>query len=419
MMQKRKKRLPEYAKYRDMLEKNQKPEKRLQEAAEQFTAINDTLKEELPKLYTLTRSLIEGCLRQFVSLQAKWQQSWMTNISRIDRALEQPEDLDSLLHDFRAHWEFILEEAGKFSLINGEARSKFNFLSPATTFSGADEASNKRPSTHNSRSAGSVHEHNPLASPDPFLNHQHRLSGSHIGTSPIGNMFPTPAEQYHAGRTRATSAVSSRGPSTPRSSTAPTPPINATHPPRPATAASSRGPDSAIQLPRSSADDTYRSYSRPRSGTNLLSPEPGYYGNMPSSAGPTTGYISPASFFSDSDQQAQRLREEQAAIQAEIDAVQSTRRQQSYSEASRTQSDFARDFYRSNTSESEQRERTRSKVFSSAMPMDERNAPPSPDEEDDPEVMFLAASLFEFNIDPSRTEAGYPYLRYAPGEVRH
>jgi len=31
--------------------------------------------------------------------------------------------------------------------------------------------------------------------------------------------------------------------------------------------------------------------------------------------------------------------------------------------------------------------------------------------------MFVAASLFEFNIDRARREAGYPYLTYVQGEV--
>jgi hypothetical protein len=35
----------------------------------------------------------------------------------------------------------------------------------------------------------------------------------------------------------------------------------------------------------------------------------------------------------------------------------------------------------------------------------------------DPSVMFLAASMFEFNIDRSRREAGYPYLTYVSGEI--
>ena len=34
-----------------------------------------------------------------------------------------------------------------------------------------------------------------------------------------------------------------------------------------------------------------------------------------------------------------------------------------------------------------------------------------------PKVLFLAASLYEFNIDKSRREAGYPYLTYTEGEV--
>lgn len=33
-------------------------------------------------------------------------------------------------------------------------------------------------------------------------------------------------------------------------------------------------------------------------------------------------------------------------------------------------------------------------------------------------VLFLAASLFEFNIAHDRREAGFPYLVYVPGEVR-
>ena len=34
-------------------------------------------------------------------------------------------------------------------------------------------------------------------------------------------------------------------------------------------------------------------------------------------------------------------------------------------------------------------------------------------------VLFLAASVYEFNIDRARREAGYPYLTYVAGEVLH
>jgi hypothetical protein len=32
-------------------------------------------------------------------------------------------------------------------------------------------------------------------------------------------------------------------------------------------------------------------------------------------------------------------------------------------------------------------------------------------------IIFLAASVYEFNIDRARKEAGYPYLTYVAGEI--
>ena len=58
--------------------------------------------------------------------------------------------------------------------------------------------------------------------------------------------------------------------------------------------------------------------------------------------------------------------------------------------------------------------------FSSAMPMSDspRNqSPVSGQAQKDFNVIFLAASVYEFNIDRARKEAGYPYLTYVAGEV--
>ena len=58
-------------------------------------------------------------------------------------------------------------------------------------------------------------------------------------------------------------------------------------------------------------------------------------------------------------------------------------------------------------------------VFNSALPMSDSPArgsvedlPTTPADTDEPEVLFLAASLFEFNIATTKHEAGYPYLVY-------
>lgn len=63
-------------------------------------------------------------------------------------------------------------------------------------------------------------------------------------------------------------------------------------------------------------------------------------------------------------------------------------------------------------------------VFNSALPMSDtpmrgsaEELPMTPGDTDEPEVLFLAASLFEFNIAHDRREGGIPYLVYVPGEI--
>ena len=59
-------------------------------------------------------------------------------------------------------------------------------------------------------------------------------------------------------------------------------------------------------------------------------------------------------------------------------------------------------------------------LFSSAMPLTDSpraQTPQSTGGSGTPNVLFLAASVYEFNIDKSRREAGYPYLTYTAGEV--
>jgi hypothetical protein len=78
------------------------------------------------------------------------------------------------------------------------------------------------------------------------------------------------------------------------------------------------------------------------------------------------------------------------------------------------------------TSASSDQQRRLSGLFNSALPM-----PEGPDESarssrassrdrggnSGYNVLWLAASLFEFNIETTKHEAGYPYLTYQAGEV--
>ncbi|KAJ4347817.1 uncharacterized protein N0V89_009187 [Didymosphaeria variabile] len=62
-----------------------------------------------------------------------------------------------------------------------------------------------------------------------------------------------------------------------------------------------------------------------------------------------------------------------------------------------------------------------SNVFNSALPISTSpstvETPLNGSDLDEPEVLFLAASLFDFNISHDRREGGIPYLIYVPGEI--
>ena len=72
VMRKRDKRLLDYLRLKSIKERGDKPDKKTVEQGEQFVALNDALKDELPKLYALTGKLVQACLAKFVQLQANW-----------------------------------------------------------------------------------------------------------------------------------------------------------------------------------------------------------------------------------------------------------------------------------------------------------------------------------------------------------
>src|SRR4051794_20351632 len=93
VMGKRNKRVIDYARYMSVKERGEKPDKRTQEQAEQFMALNDTLKEELPKLFSLTAKLVAVCLENFVEIQVQWQSIWQEKLKCILDEHQVPKDI--------------------------------------------------------------------------------------------------------------------------------------------------------------------------------------------------------------------------------------------------------------------------------------------------------------------------------------
>ena len=348
MMAKRKKRAAEYVKHKAMIEKGEKPDKKLEQDSEQFRAVNETLKEELPKLYALTKKLVDNCLLNFVDLQAQWQNVWTRKLGPLidDVELLQSETLPQALFIIQAAYAQDISDTddmlATFKLCNKalvmEAR---NLKSPATTYSRDDESSYKRPSTlgSNGKRAMSVNDAANHSTPN------FRLSNDNMQLSPLVGALGMPEGIYQPQRNRAGSAMSSRGPSTPYSAHTYAGPHYGAN--RPTT--SDHGEPSP-GVPRLSLDSpSTRSPARNDFGNPYVIPDARLPGATPGAYPPDERY---------------------------------------------------------------------SGMFHSALPMSDSPRAPSPDPGSyDLQVLFLAASLFEFNIDSTRKEGGYPYLTYQPGEV--
>lgn len=121
VMYKRNKKSQDYARWKAVTDKGETPDRKLQLLAEEYVALNDTLIEELPKLFNLTKKLIEATLINFIDLQAQWMKAWGTKIKMTfsDLGLPQHEQLQDLLDAFVNDFEFNEEHVKQLSICNG------------------------------------------------------------------------------------------------------------------------------------------------------------------------------------------------------------------------------------------------------------------------------------------------------------
>ncbi|EED18806.1 Rho guanyl nucleotide exchange factor, putative [Talaromyces stipitatus ATCC 10500] len=336
VMTKRNKRLLDYARYKSVIDRGDKPDKRTIEQGEQFSVLNDALKDELPRLFSLTAKLMEACLKKFVSIQEQWYQILQQKLGPIlDRF---PGDISGIVSDWSADFSFVDAQIISLALCNGtllsEAGNLVNFNAPLPD----GPTSPRRPSTVTSnRTASGTFESSPKVSYD--LGQSYGMDGQTDHSNGSHSYIGAPS------RTRASSSLSNvtRAGVSAESVNGTGSMAQALSSGRPSTGSTGRQTESFHTAPRLSLD-------------------------MP--------------FMRDS-------------------LLQETRTADSTASPARF-----------------------SGFFSSAMPMSDSPmqesaaaAAPSTNPNPNPKVLFLAASLYEFNIDKSRREAGYPYLTYTEGEV--
>lgn len=353
---KRKKRLLEYVKFKQLEKTGQKPDKKTVEGAELYMALNEQLKIDLPKLYSLTTTLVERCLDCFVDLQVEWLRHWKTKIEPV--LVSCPDTIEEICSEFEEAHDVVQSHVYGLGLCNGSLLAEASqFLSPQISLNEESfRQARSRAASYRTQSIGSDY------------------SVSMLDIQRGGSMasLNDPQAYPHYSRTRSSSQISiNRG------------------------RAQSVGPN-------------------PQPAPRFPSQTPtGFSSSRPSTASRPSELFHSSSYHNSAYNRAS----------AELAAKRSPRPD------SGTSASFA-------SSSRQQPASRHSGVFSSAMPMADNpsGGPTSPAQQrlsqhyppvpasprfipPNVPVLFVAASLFPFEIDDSRREAGYPYLRYGQGEV--
>ncbi|KAF1974023.1 hypothetical protein BU23DRAFT_121706 [Bimuria novae-zelandiae CBS 107.79] len=385
LMEQRKKLLIQYAKYKQAMDRKEKVDPKLEETAKSFLTINDSLKQELPALYELTKRVIRLCSTIFIGLSKDW---YKTCSKKVLPLLEvEPQHTTSISYDFKTYQERFrsdfrqMELAAKsLAIINHELiNSLSNYISPIPL---ADDASSRKSSSRRTESIGSEMS---------IMRGRERNSGGYNSSRSGMHSFEGPPRSSPAGAYGAGSA----------------PPISFNNH---STATSSAS--SSMYRERQSHDRS----APPQAPGSYTSESTVTGGRNSSSAARGGAWISAnmgfdGSFDLDPHSTAFAV---PASIGASFLAPTLTRSTASSSHSQQPSQPPS-------TSRSQPGSSRTSGVFNSALPMSTRNSaeelPATPSDPDEPEVLFLAASLFEFNIAHDRREGGIPYLVYVPGEI--
>lgn len=120
IMTKRNKKAVDYARFRAIKERGDTPDKKTKDLADAYLALNETLIDELPKLFRLTKRLVDVVLLNFVELQGLWMNSWASKIKMTFSEFDMPEQLEEVVQGFEADFSYNERSLDHLGIINGE-----------------------------------------------------------------------------------------------------------------------------------------------------------------------------------------------------------------------------------------------------------------------------------------------------------
>jgi hypothetical protein len=208
-IEQRKKFLLYYVKHKQAIDRGEKVDSDLVESAEKFTTINDTLKDELPLLYERTKGLMRTLMTLFMCLQKDWYKTCSKKIlplleSEPQHTTSLRYDLESYVERFHSDYKPMQELANKLGIVNRNLLIDIsNMVSPVPTISSDGGASGRNSSSRRTESMGSEAS---------IMDSRNRHSGGYGGTNrarahdaprstPAGPAYPSLYQPGSAGRT--------------------------------------------------------------------------------------------------------------------------------------------------------------------------------------------------------------------------
>jgi len=393
-MKKRAKRRLDYERYMQLKANGKKIDRQLAELVEQYEALNDTLKKELPKLSALTARVGNICLGKFICIQASWFAMWKEKVKMPLQELGDhvPEPAE-IVSAFQREFSIQEERAMSLGILNPALKTR-------TSQSTTDEASSvlsrtrSRPSDLGStRTRGlSVNsDNNAPTLPTPDFG---KRNSGQFTLSPASSGLPSPANYYrdfYPGINNTSSPQLRGGSGSPVTSSDPyaTTTITTT-----TTNNNNNNNNNGSAASSSASFSSRQPQQRPSTGRSLDST------GMPRQSSDST-----ALYSAYMHQTPRSRRGSNSTFNSNIVAATETRRHSGLFQSALPPPDTpgatsaAEEFF------------FRSGVSSRASsPAGERGGSQH-------KVLWLAASLFEFNIETTKYEAGYPYLTYQAGEV--
>ncbi|KAI2629006.1 hypothetical protein GGS21DRAFT_234084 [Xylaria nigripes] len=336
-MKKRSKRRIDYEKYIQLQKSGKRIDKQLSELVEQYEALNEALKKELPKLSALTEQVGNICLANFVNIQAQWFSIWKKNIGLFFGDTPVPA-LSDIVSTFLREFKFQDEQINMIGIVNPASKGRSSHSTSIDDASSRFRARPVEPSEPRLRGLSLSSDIAPsLPTPDFMKRHSGQFATSPSVTSMSSNQF---YRDYYIGAN-----------------------------------------GSSRQLPESPKAPEFPQ------GSRSLATRPGT-GQSHDSGRPTRRSVESRS----------QSRGHSSSVQRSPYQAPDSHRFSGLFQSALPMSD------------AHERHARQSQVSSRASSRERQSG-------NGYNILWLAASLFEFNIETTKHEAGYPYLTYQAGEI--